>query len=392
MTRLRPKDVRELAELVTSAAAKGEAMEVIAAGTKRGLGRPVEAPHQLDTTAFAGIKSYEPEELVLTAGPATPMTEVARILADAQQMLPFEPGDWGPLYGTPAGRQTLGGVLLCNVAGPRRPKQGSARDHLLGFHAVSGHGEAFKAGGRVVKNVTGYDLSKLMCGSFGTLAVLTEVTVKVLPAPEAMRTLVLPGLEDARAVEAMTRALGGAQDVSGAAHLPAGFGARTLLRLEGPAPSVEARAEALRRELAEFAAAEVLRDAAAAAPWRDLADLKAFAAEPSPALWRVSVAPQAGPTIAAAARTLGARYLYDWGGGLLWIAVEAAGDAGAAVLRGALREVGGHATLVRASAALRAEIPIFEPQPPALAALGKRIKESFDPAHVLNPGRMYRGL
>ena len=392
MTRFRPKAVRELAELVTAAAAKGEAMEVIAAGTKRGLGRPVEVPHQLDATAFAGIKSYEPEELVLTAGPATPMTEAARILADAQQMLPFEPGDWGPLYGGSAGKQTLGGVLLCNIAGPRRPKQGSARDHLLGFHAVSGRGEAFKAGGRVIKNVTGYDLSKLMCGSFGTLAVVTEVTVKVLPAPEATRTLVLPGLDDARAVEAMTLALNGPHDVSGAAHLPAEFGMKTLLRLEGPVPSVEARVAALRRELAEFAAADVLSDAAATAPWRDLADLAAFAAEPSPALWRVSVAPQAGPAIAAAARTLQARYLYDWGGGLLWIAVEAARDAGAAVLRGALREAGGHATLVRASEALRAEIPIFEPQPPALAALGARIKESFDPAHILNPGRMYRGL
>ena len=302
MTRFRPKDARELAELVAGAGAKGEALEVIAGGTKRGLGRPVETPHQLDVTAFAGIGSYEPEELVLTAGPATPMAEIARTLAAAQQVLPFEPGDWGPVYGAPAGKQTLGGVLVCNIAGPRRPRQGSARDHLLGFHAVSGRGEVFKSGGRVIKNVTGYDLSKLMCGSFGTLAVLTEVTVKVLPAPEATRTLVLRGLDDARAVQAMTRALNGAQDVSGAAHLPADFGAKTLLRLEGPAPSVEARAEALRRELTEFAAAEVLSDAAAMAPWRALADLEAFAAEPSRALWRVSVAPQAGPAIAAAAR------------------------------------------------------------------------------------------
>ena len=392
MTRFRPKDARELAELVAGAGAKGEALEVIAGGTKRGLGRPVETPHQLDVTAFAGIRSYEPEELVLTAGPATPMAEIARTLAAAQQVLPFEPGDWGPVYGAPAGRQTLGGVLVCNIAGPRRPRQGSARDHLLGFHAVSGRGEVFKSGGRVINNVTGYDLSKLMCGSFGTLAVLTEVTVKVLPAPEATRTLVLRGLDDARAVQAMTRALNGAQDVSGAAHLPAEFGARTLLRLEGPAPSVEARAEALRRELTEFAVAEVLSDAAAMAPWRDLADLNAFAAEPSRALWRVSVAPQAGPAIAAAARKLEGRYLYDWGGGLLWIAVADARDSGAAVLRGALGEAGGHATLIRASESQRAEIPIFEPQPPALAALGQRVKESFDPARILNPGRMYREL
>ena len=396
MTRFRPKDARELAELVTWAGAEGEALEVIAAGTKRGLGRPVEAPHQLDATGFAGIKSYEPEELVLTAGPATPIAEIERILADAQQMLPFEPGDWGPLYGGAAGKQTLGGVLACNVAGPRRPKQGSARDHLLGFHAVSGRGEAFKAGGRVVKNVTGYDLSKLMCGSFGTLAVLTEVTIKVLPAPEATLTLMLPGLGDEAAVAAMTRALNGPHDVGGAAHLPAGFAgndhAATLLRLEGPRPSVESRSAALRRELADLASAEVWREAAATQPWRALADLTAFAADQAQAVWRVSVPPQAGPAIAAAARRLGARYCYDWGGGLLWLAVNGAGDAGAATLRGALAGIGGHATLIRASVALRAEIPIFEPQPPALAALGQRIKESFDPDHILNPGRMYRGL
>jgi glycolate oxidase FAD binding subunit len=402
MTRFRPQDGRELAKLVSWAAGEGEALEVVGAGTKRGLGRPVEAPHILDASAFAGILAYEPEELVLTAGPATPFAELQKTLEGAQQMLAFEPGDWGPLLGGPAGRQTLGGVLACGLAGPRRIKQGTARDHLLGFHAVSGRGEEFKAGGRVVKNVTGYDLSKLMAGSYGTLAVLTEVTVKVVPRPEVTATLVLSGLDDLRAVAAMTLALNSPHEVGGAAHLPASVavgalpgatGGATLLRIEGPAPSVEARAAALRQELRDFGGAEVCGGDAASRVWRALADGDPFAREQTRAVWRVSVPPQAGPAVAAAvARTLDAQVFYDWGGGLLWLAVAEALDGGAAAVRGATREAGGHATLIRAPAALRAQLPVFEPQPPALQALSARIKASFDPKRILNPGRMYREL
>src|SRR5215831_19347633 len=194
MPRFRPKDGPELARLISWAQGDGEALEVIAGGSKRGLGRPVAAPHILDVTAFEGLEAYEPEELVLTAKPGTPLAEIESLLERSQQMLAFEPGDWGPLLGEAAGRQTLGGMLACNLAGPRRIKQGAARDHLLGFHAVSGRGEAFKAGGRVVKNVTGYDLSKLMAGSYGTLAALTEISVKVMPRPERTCTVMLLGL------------------------------------------------------------------------------------------------------------------------------------------------------------------------------------------------------
>jgi glycolate oxidase FAD binding subunit len=403
MPRFRPKDARELAKLVSWAAGDGEGLEVIAGGTKRGLGRPVEAPHLLDMTAFSGIEAYEPEELVLTAKPATPLAEIEAMLGRAEQMLAFEPGDWGPLLGEAAGRQSLGGMLACNLAGPRRIKQGAARDHLLGFHAVSGRGEEFKAGGRVVKNVTGYDLSKLMAGSYGTLAVLTEVTVKVLPRPEATGTLVLWGLDDRRAVAAMTQALNSPHEVSGAAHLPSaivaavlpGAGrAATLIRLEGPRPSVESRAAALRQELRDFGAAEQLLDESGAPPWRALADVSPFAAEPDRVVWRMSVAPQSGPTVAAAIpAALDARIFFDWSGGLVWCAVAGAeADGGSTIVRAAAKAAAGHATLVRASAELRGRIPIFEPQPPALEALSRRIKESFDPRRILNPGRMYRDL
>ncbi len=399
MARFRPQDGQELAKLISWAAGEGEALEVVAGGSKRGLGRPVEAPHLIDMTGFKGIEAYEPEELVLTAKPGTPLAEIEAMLDRAEQMLAFEPGDWGAMLGGP-GRQTLSGMLACNLAGPRRIKQGAARDHLLGFHAVSGRGEAFKAGGRVVKNVTGYDLSKLMAGSYGTLAVLTEVTVKVLPKPEATRTLVLSGLDDGRAVAALTQALNSPHEVGGAAHLPAAAapsvvsgtgGPATLIRVEGPSPSVEARAAALRQELRDFGAAEVLSDAAAFAPWRALADVRPFAGERERVVWRISVAPQSGPAVAAAiGRSLDAKWFFDWGGGLVWCAVAAgATDGGAKIVRAAAKATGGYATLIRASADLRARIPVFDPQPAALAALGRRIKESFDPRRILNPGRMY---
>ena len=403
MARFRPKDGQELAKLISWATGDGEALEVIGAGSKRGLGRPVEAPHGLDMTAFTGIETYEPEELVLTARPGTALAEIEAMLDRAGQMLAFEPGDWGAMLGEAAGRQTLGGMLACNLAGPRRVKQGAARDHLLGFHAVSGRGEAFKAGGRVVKNVTGYDLSKLMAGSYGTLAVLTEVTVKVLPKPEVTRTLVLSGLDDERGVAALTRALNSSHEVGGAAHLPAAIAARavagagsaaTLIRVEGPGPSVEARAAALRQELRDFGAAELLDDAAAAAPWRALADARPFASERGRVVWRISVAPQSGPGVSAAiGQRLDALTFFDWGGGLVWCAIAAnATDGGAEIVRAAAKAAGGHATLIHAGAELRARIAVFEPQPPALAALSRRIKESFDPRRVLNPGRMYRDV
>src|SRR5260221_659797 len=259
---LRPTTEADLAELVRWAAAEALPLELVAGGSKPGFGRPVQSAHRLDLSALAGIRDYQPEELVLTAGAATPMAEIEASLAEGNQLMAFEPGDWAPLEARPAGSGTLGGALACNLAGPRRIKAGAARDHFLGFRAVSGRGEAFKAGGKVVKNVTGYDLSKLLAGSFGTLAALTEVTVKVLPAPEKTRTLLLFGLADGPALMALTRALGGPYEIAGAAHLPAGLAdglgiphlepgrATTALRLAGPGPSAQQPCAPLRQELA----------------------------------------------------------------------------------------------------------------------------------------------
>jgi glycolate oxidase FAD binding subunit len=396
-----PGNAAELRDAVAEALAAEEPLEIIAGGSKRGLGRPLQLPRTLDVSGLAGIRDYEPSELVLTAGAATRLAEIENVLAAHGQMLAFEPPDWDALYGLAAagaGRRTLGGVLAGNLAGPRRIASGAARDHFLGFRAVSGRAEAFKAGGKVVKNVTGYDLPKLMAGSFGTLAVFEEVTLKVLPRPECTATLLLRGLDAAAAGQAMRQALGAPHEISGAAYLPgavaaAGVSDAVALRLEGPAPSVAFRGERLLAELAAGRDAAMLQDAASTEFWRAVADAVPFTGLAARTVWRVSVAPSRGLELGAAiAGRLDALWYLDWGGGLLWAAIGDAEDGGARVIRAAIRgpdgKGTGHATLIRGTAALRRTVPVFEPLPPALASLSDRIREGFDPRRILNRGRM----
>ena len=401
---LAPADADSLADAVRWAVAGEHPLEVIAGGSKRALGRPVQSAATLSLAAFDGIVDYQASELVLTAGAATPLAAIEAAVEAERQMLAFEPADYGPLLGA-AEPATLGGALACNLSGPRRIKAGAARDHFLGVHAVSGRGERFKAGGRVVKNVTGYDVCKLLAGSYGTLALMHEVTVKILPAPERTRTVLVFGLEPPAALEALGAALGSAHEVSGAAHMPAEVAARSAVsyvsgagaavsavRIEGFPASVEARCAALRALLGRFGAVEELHSKNSATLWREIRDARPFAGDERP-LWRLSVPPAAGADAAArVAEAADVRALFDWGGGLVWLAVGGAADAGEAAVRAAAAAVGGHATLVRADAPTRAARAVFQPQAAGLAALTTRIKRAFDPTGVLNPGRMYAGV
>ncbi len=406
MKTLRPSTADDLLAAVQEALADATPLEVMGGGTKRDLGRPFQASGRLDMSAMVGITLYEPGELVLTALAGTPLSEIEKALREQRQELAFEPPDLGPLFGMDEGKQTIGGVVSGNLAGPRRIKAGAARDHFLGFHAVSGRGEAFKSGGRVMKNVTGYDLSKLMAGSWGTLAVLSDVTLKVLPAAEKTRTVLVLGLDPARAVAAMTAALTGPHDVSGAAHLPLGLArlssvsyvqgagrSMTALRLEGPPASVQHRCAELTKELASFGPVEELHSMNSVKLWREIRDVSFLIAPQDRPVWRVSVPPQNGAAVAAAiSRTLDAQWYFDWGGGLVWLSVpKDIPDAGASTIRAAVGDAG-HATLYRAPADLRASVPVFQPQAPDLAALTSRVKDSFDPQRILNPGRMYAGV
>src|SRR5712675_1957920 len=303
MSLLTPATVEELRDAVAEALAAEEPVEVVGGGSKRGLGRPVQAAHTLDLSRLSGIRDYAPSELVLTAGAATPLAEIERALAKHNQMLAFEPPGWGGLLGVEDAAPTLGGVLACNLSGPRRIKAGAARDHFLGFRGVSGRGEIFKAGGKVVKNVTGYDLCKVMAGSYGTLAALEEVTIKVLPQPEAACTVARCGLDAATGVRCLNHALASPHEVSGAVYLPCsaaalspftGVSGVVALRLEGPSPSVSFRRDRLLAELGSDCESTLLDNEASAAFWRSIRDAIPLGQLADRAVWRVSVAPSRG--------------------------------------------------------------------------------------------------
>ncbi len=269
---------------------KAKPLEVLGGATRRTLGRPVDAPHVLDVSSLRGVLSYEPEELILTALPGTPVAEIEALLAGRGQCLAFEPPDFSALLGVEDGG-TLGGMVGTGLSGPRRPKSGAVRDHVLGVAAASGRGEFFMAGGKVVKNVTGYDLPKLLTGSYGTLAVLTEITLKVLPAPETTRTLLIEGLTTPAAVATMTAVLQTAAETSGACHLPVGIEVSskpagtpvTAFRLEGVPPSVDFRLNRLRELVASKGPLRVLDHDDSLVFWRDLRDARPFARDISSA-------------------------------------------------------------------------------------------------------------
>jgi glycolate oxidase FAD binding subunit len=403
---LRPREPKQVEEAIAWALAQGKTLEVVGAGTKRAIGRAAQWDATLDLSALSGITLYEPEELVLSARAGTPLSQINALVAEKSQQLAFEPMDYGPLLGGEGGG-TIGGAIAANLSGPRRVKAGAARDHFLGFSAVSGRGETFKSGGRVVKNVTGYDLCKLMAGSWGTLAAMTDVTIKTLPRAETEQSIAVLGLDAATAGKVMAAAIGSFADVSAAAHLPARVAAAiaeaasagtaiTALRLEGVAPSVAQRKIVLEKLLASFGALATFAEAASSALWQGIRDVTPFAAKGLRGdhdVWRISTAPMRGADVGRAlADRAGGEILYDWAGGLVWAALPCSDDAHAALVHAAVAQAGGHATLVRAPAAVRAKVDVFTPEPTPLAALTQRVRKGFDPQGVLNAGRMWAGV
>jgi glycolate oxidase FAD binding subunit len=405
--RLAPRDVQEVEQTISWAVANGKTLEVVGRGSKRVIGRAAQWDASLELSALTGITLYEPEELVLSAKAGTPLAEIEALVAASHQELAFEPMDYGVLLGGETGAGSIGGAIAANLSGPRRIKAGAARDHFLGVTAVSGRGEIFKSGGRVVKNVTGYDLCKLLAGSWGTLAAMTDVTIKTLPKAETEETILVLDLDEATASKVTAAAMGSYGDVSAAAHLPevvanriaalAGVGtAATAFRLEGFAPSVAQRKAVLEKLLSPFGALGTLPEEQSRSLWRAIRDVAPFAASgPSGKrdIWRLSTAPTHGAEVGRALREkLDAEVLYDWACGLIWAALPAADDANAAAVRAFVAATGGHATLIRAPAAVRAAVDVFTPEPGPLAALTDRVRKGFDPQRVLNAGRMWAGV
>jgi glycolate oxidase FAD binding subunit len=399
---MRPADERELSRVLAEATATSTPLEIVGSNSKRDIGRPVNTAHNVSTKSLRGITLYEPSEMVMSARAGTALSDVEQALAARGQALAFEPVELAAVAGGEPGEATIAGVFATNVSGTRRIRAGAARDHLLGLRAVSGRGEAFKSGGRVMKNVTGYDLCRGLAGSWGTLAVMTEVTFKVQPVPEDTGTLILLGLPDEIAVEVLCAAMATPYEVSGAIHLQPALVARlwheglreqgqaiTALRVENFAKSVAYRLRRLREHLKAYGEIHVLDRENSLAMWGELRQLSVLQGSAAP-LWRISTSPAAGPKVVAAiAAYMECRAFYDWSGGLIWAEVLPTTDAGAADIRRVIATHGGHATLIRAEPAVRSAVDVFQPLEAGLARLSRKLKETFDPAGILNPGRMY---
>jgi glycolate oxidase FAD binding subunit len=398
---LLPIDEGDIAAAVGEAARAREPLAIVGNATKAGMLRPVQAARSISTRNLTGITLYSPNELIISARAGTPLADLEAALVEHGQHIIAEPSDLAAITGARE-QQTLGGVIATNLSGPRRVAWGAMRDHVLGIRAVTGHGEAIHSGGRVLKNVTGLDLCKLLTGSHGTLAVITEVTLKVLPAPEAVGTVVLPGLDATAGVAALSAALGSPYSVTGAAWLPveaaaripalAGFGQPVALaRIEEFAASVAYRTDKLRADLMHDGT-EILDDTASRNVWRAMCDLTPLVAEPADAVWRISVRPSAGPVVLRTlADAFGGRGYLDWGGGLVWIAGPATTAAHEAV-EAAAKAAHGTWMLLRAPESLRAAVDVIPPEPEPLARITRRVKAALDPHGILNPGRMYAGL
>ncbi len=381
----KPVNENQVTEAVQWALSEKMPMEVIGTGSKKTIGNLMETSCGLDMSGLTGILLYEPEELVLAAGAGSLLSDIQKELEEKGQAFAFEPPDLSHLLGSNSSG-TLGGMVASGFAGPRRVQAGGVRDHVLGVRAVSGRAEVFKTGGRVVKNVTGYDLPKILSGSWGTLAAMTQITFKVLPKPETEATIAVIGLDNETAMKAMSAALRAPLEVSGAAHVP---GARTLLRLEGITPSVKARLESLKNLLGKFGDIDVLGRDVSQDVWRNIRDVRLIGAEPGPAVWRLSVPPSQGAKVLEKIeQKINVNSFFDWGGGLIWLEVLDQDRACGAEVRGAIGAQGGHATLIRASEKSRAGSAVFQPQSPPLAMLARRLKAAFDPQGILNPGRM----
>lgn len=378
---LQPRDERDVCEAVTNAAASGAKLEIIGGGTKRGIGYPARQTQRLSMSALSRVIDYDPAELVLTVEPGALLADIETLLASSNQMLAFEPWESTP------GRSTIGGVVGAGFAGSRRILSGGVRDHLLGFSAVNGRGEVFKAGGRVVKNVTGYDLPKLMAGSWGQLAILTQMTLKVLPRPSETRTLALRGLEPSAAGDVMGRAMRAPADVAAASYVPAQGGdtSITAIRLEGFGPSIEARARLLTALLRDVGNVDSMKSDQAEHHWRGVRSGSLLnATSTTPTSWRICVPPAQGAHTLTAIQKLEGTGLLDWAGGLVWARLPT--NASEAI-RKLAESAGGHAMLGDGPEDVRRAVPALHPEPAAVASLSRRVRQAFDPSAIFDPVR-----
>jgi glycolate oxidase FAD binding subunit len=401
-----PSDDIQAREATEWALSTSTPMAIVGSGSKVSLGRSTNLDCTLNLSGLTGVTGYEPSELVLTARPGTTLKELNAHLKGCGQEFAFEPPDYGPLLGQKPDAGTLGGAIACNLSGPRRIKAGAARDHFLGMEAINGRAELFKAGGKVVKNVTGYDLCKLIAGSYGTLALLTEVTVKVLPKAQKIRTVLVSGLRNSTALSVFQKLVSGVNEPSGLAHLPADIAKRshvdfvsntglsvTAVRVEGPTPSVLKRANDLTMSLAKYGEVEELHTHRSRALWKEIGNVSPFVQNPVSTVWRIIVPPTQAEIITNSLSTqFDISQYFDWAGGLIWVETNDHPDDLHMGIRSCVADLGGQATLIRGSSTLRASVDVFEPLPKPIFQLNYRVKQAFDPNAIFNPARVYAGI
>ncbi|MBD19757.1 MAG: 2-hydroxy-acid oxidase [Rhodospirillaceae bacterium] len=398
---LKPRDSKDLESIIGDALVNRTPLEIIGGGSKRAIGQLMPTKKEVSLSALSGITLYEPKELVLSAYAGTPLEEIESVLGEHNQHLAFEPINLSHLFFYNA-VQTIGGVISTNLAGPRRIYSGAPRDHLLGATMITGRGETIKTGGRVVKNVTGYDLCKLFAGSYGTLAAATKLTMKVLPVGSKIRTVLISLEKEKDAVSAMIASLQSPYEVSGASFITSALTRRSEvsyiaranssivgIRIEGSGPSVNARCSKLKNLLMSYGDIQELHYHNSMKFWQEVANVSPYKNKKG-AIWRISVVPSMViETVNKIIRDLAVEYYLDWGGGLIWLRlIEDRSDAGARTIRNSIEVGKGHATLIRATEDIRAQVPVFQPQASGIRELSKRIKESFDPAGILNPNKM----
>ncbi len=400
MDSLTPRDDKDIEDAIKAAIESSVSLAVQGSGRHEGVGHIVRANTVLDLAQISGIVMYEPDELVMAVKAATPLSDIVKTLDEAGQMLAFDP-PFGSIDGDIRG--TIGGVMAVNLSGSRRLTAGAARDYLLGFKAISGRGEAFQSGGRVVKNVTGYDLSKLMAGSYGTLAVMHELTFKTMPKFEDSAALLIAVPDYAAASQIINAVFASPFEVAAAAIIPPYAaslsqiselrGITAAIRIEGLSLSIESRLSGMAQILAGFGDCAVLDNSRADRLHAELREAALLPNRDKNFIWKLSCPPASGGDILAAIDKMPqASAFADWGGGLIWVSHPPQNNGGETALRQLVSDCGGHATLIHAPDEWRDAATPFHPQPPALAALSKRIKANFDPFNVLNPGRIYKDI
>lgn len=393
----RPGSAEDISDIVKDAISANEVIEITGNGSKRDIGQTVMASIEISTTEMAEVLEYNHSELVMTAQAGTSLKKIREVLDANNQMLAFEPADYSKLLNSQA-EPTIGGTFGVNLTGSKRLSTGAARDALLGVNFINGSGELIKTGGKVMKNVTGLDLVKLMAGSWGTLGIMADMTFKVLPKPELIKTVLIMGMDDATAAMAMAKAMAQSVEVSSAAHLSEGVSNKVLdggfdrpitaLRLEGLVPSVELREAKLKNVMSQFGDLEMLDHKKSDQLWNEISNVYPFCDGSDQAVWKVSVAPNLGCQLVSKLKE-NCRFdaYYDWQGGLVWLKMH--DDTHADTIRKHIRELGGgHATLIRADGNTKAQVPVFEPQAEPIEALSRRIKAKLDPHNLFNPGRM----